>query len=281
MIEGHKRDFGAALDEFRQVGLFGAARALVGKEKQAIGSMQTEAQDKLVSALGTAIMVGSLGYALLFGLTVERHMRGEEPMTLLDLRMPPVLHKPKPHVERHVAQRASGKASPRNLRNKPTEIVAPHPPVVLPAPVPVVAAPKAGLGMAASAGASDRPGPGTGAGGQGDGTGSGGYGDGEGSGDLPPRQIKGRLKFGDVPAELRDRRIGGTVSVRYDVEVDGSVGACTVTGSSGNAELDRLTCALIRERFRFKPSRDRDGRPVRAAIEEDHSWTYDRSEDPH
>jgi protein TonB len=244
-----------------------------------IDAMRAGFQDRLIGAAGTAVMIGLLGCALLFGLSVKLGARGDQPMTMLDLHMQPSLH-PKVHAERASRHKASGRASPRNLRNKPAEIVAPPTPVILPAPIPVVSAPKAGPGMAAAAGASDRPGPGSGAGGQGDGTGSGGYGDGEGGGERPPRQIKGRLKFGDLPADLRERRIGGTVSVHYSVEVDGSVGDCAIIGSSGNTELDRLTCELIRQRFRFRPSRDHDGRPVRSAIEEEHSWTYDRPDEP-
>jgi protein TonB len=246
-----------------------------------IDAMQAGFEDRLIGAAGTVVMIGLLGYALLFGLAVDMRARGDQPMILLDLHMkPPSPPHPKAHAERATRHKASGRASPRNLRNKPAEIVAPPTPVILPAPIPVVSAPKAGPGMAAAAGASDRPGPGTGAGGQGDGTGSGGYGNGEGGSDVPPRQIKGRLRFGDLPADLRERRIGGTVSVHYSVEVDGSVGNCAIIGSSGNTELDRLTCELIRQRFRFRPSRDRDGRPVRSTIEEEHSWTYDRPDEP-
>ncbi len=128
--------------------------------------------------------------------------------------------------------------------------------------------------MAAFAGASDRPGPGEGAGGQGNGAGGGGYGDGDG--DVPPRLIKGRLKFSDLPPDLRDGGIAGTVSVRYDVDISGRVGDCIITASSGSAELDKLTCQLIQRRFRFDPSRDPEGQPVRSTIEENHRWEIDR-----
>jgi protein TonB len=36
--------------------------------------------------------------------------------------------------------------------------------------------------------------------------------------------------------------------------------------------LDETTCRLIEERFRFEPSRDRSGRPVRSRIVENHEW---------
>ena len=45
-------------------------------------------------------------------------------------------------------------------------------------------------------------------------------------------------------------------------------------------ELDQRTCALIEERFRFAPSRDGDGRPVRSIIEESHTWEAEGGRDP-
>jgi protein TonB len=151
-----------------------------------------------------------------------------------------------------------------------------------PIPVPVVTAPKAGQGPDASAGASIVAGPGTGAGGVGTGSGSGGSGDGDGDGggDTPPRQIRGRLKNSDYPAAAGASGVSGTVSVRYVVETDGRVSDCEVTRSSGSQILDETTCRLIRERFRFRPSLDAQGRPVPAAIVENHSWFVEHDDAP-
>lgn len=241
--------------------------------------MQERVQERLIGALGSSIVVTLLGYMLIVGMAVDMHARAEDVMTLLDLQSPrPQLHPRQAHVVPQKAIKASGKASPRNLRNKATEVVTPPPTVLLPAPSPIVAAPKAGVGMASSAGASDRPGPGEGAGGQGDGTGSGGYGNGDGGGDIPPRQIRGRLSPSDLPPDLIQGN-GGTVSVRYDVAINGSVSGCRVMASSGSAELDGLTCRLIEQRFRFAPARDRQGRPFPSTIEEDHSWEIERLRD--
>ena len=246
---------------------------------EATDAMQASVQERLLGALGSAIVVTLLGYLLLVGMAVEIRVRGEQPITLLNLQAPrPQQHRPKPHVDRPKPRKASGQTSPRNLRNKAAEIVTPPPLVRLPIPPPVVSASKAGVGTAASAGASDRPGPGEGAGGEGNGAGSGGYGDGDGGGEVPPRLIKGRLKFSDLPLDLREAGIGGTVSVRYGVDVNGRVSDCIIVASSGSTELDRLTCELIKQRFRFDPSRDHDGRPIQSIIEENHSWIIDRGE---
>ena len=241
--------------------------------------MQASVQDRLWSALGTAVIVALLGYLLFVGMTVDLGRQTDRTLALLDLRMPPPPPRPKA-VERPKSGHAPSRPSPRNLKNQATPIVAPPPLILLPRPSPVIVAPKPGLGMAASNGGSDRAGPGEGAGGQGNGRGSGGNGDGDGGGDTPPRQIKGRLKDSDLPADLLQVGKPYTVSVRYRVEIDGRVGDCLIAHSSGSAGLDSLTCRLIQQRFRFDPSRDADGHPVESTIEEDQSWEVDPPSDP-
>lgn len=239
--------------------------------------MQASVQDRLWSALGTAIIVGLLGYLLVVGMTVDMRVQAERAIALVAFRAPPP---PTPRVKtivRPKAGRPSSAASPRNLRNKATPIVVPPPLIALPRPSPVIVALKPGTGMAASNGASDRAGPGQGAGGNGNGLGGGGNGDGDGGGDTAPEQIRGRLKYSDLPADLRDSGKSFAVSVRYAVETSGRIGDCSITRSSGSAELDALTCQLIQQRFRFRPSRDADGNPVESIVEENHSWDLDRS----
>jgi protein TonB len=131
-----------------------------------------------------------------------------------------------------------------------------------------------GTGTAPTAGAADVRGSGLGSGGQGDGSGSGSGGDGGGDGgDVPPRLLKGRLKNSDYPRTAADAGAEGSVLVRYTVGKDGRASSCRVTRSSGNDELDRTTCRLIVERFRFVPSRDASGNPVDSDIVEEHSWS--------
>ena len=240
--------------------------------------MQASVRDRLLSAVGTALILALFGYLLFVGMRVDIHRQADRAIALLDLRAPPPppVHKPKPIVQSKLGH-APSRASPRNLRNKATPIVAPPPLVILPSPSPVIGALKPGTGMAPSNGASNRAGPGEGAGGRGNGRGSGGDGDGDGDGggDVGPRQIKGRLKGADIPVGLIDTGREYTVSVRYKVEVTGKVGECAIEHSSGVAGLDALTCNLIQQRFRFDPGHDANRRPFEATIEENHSWEID------
>jgi periplasmic protein TonB len=200
-------------------------------------------------------------------------------LAVLDIRVPPPPLPPRLPVKspEHPRPRAREAPAPPNLRNKATPGVAPPPIVHLPPPPPpVVVAPVAGAGLAANAGAADRPGPGTGAGGRGNGLGGGGNGNGEGE-DTPPEQIKGDLRFSDLPPDLRAAGAQGSVDVRYRVEVSGRVTQCEAHVRSGPAGLGPATCQAIEARFRFRPSLDPDGRPVPSRVAENHSWFIDRS----
>lgn len=230
--------------------------------------------------MGAAALTAALGYALVAGLAIGSGKSPEEALTIFEVGPeppPPPRERIVPH--RNPSHRREGAASPPNLRSEPTEIVAPAPVVPLPVPPPVIAAPIAGIGSAPTAGNADVIGPGTGSGGEGDGRGSGGEGDGSGDGgaETPPRRIRGDMRDAPYPAGAAEAGIGGTVSVRYYVETDGHVSDCDVTRSSGNAELDAATCGFIVRRFRFRPARDSRGRPVPAAIIENHSWEIEQS----
>ena len=237
-------------------------------------------RDRLVSALLSAGLVALLGWLLIAGLVVRMPGAAERGLELFEVApsLPPSPERVVPERKRN--RRPEGEAAPPNLRSTATAVVAPVPIVpVPPPPSPVIAAPMAGTGDDPSQGAADRPGPGTGAGGVGNGTGSGGRGAGDGGGwedETPPRRLRGRLRDSDYPEAAAAAGASGTVSVRYFVEVTGRVSGCRVTRSSGNAALDEATCRLIAERFRYRPSLDARGRPVRSVIVVDHDWELER-----
>jgi len=228
-------------------------------------------RDRSLAAAASAIVVATIGAGLILGLGLTTPEGRSAALAIFSV--PSDAPPPDPVVPDPArSRRPEGEASPPNLKSQPTEVVAP---VTAPTPQSVAAAPVAGTASDPSVGAAAVPGPGTGAGGLGDGRGRGGDGDGTGGGDgddTPPVWRSGRLKFSDYPAALTDTGIGGTVGVRYLVAVDGRVPRCDVTRSSGNALLDATTCRLIRERFRFRPSRDARGKPVPSILVENHEW---------
>jgi protein TonB len=121
---------------------------------------------------------------------------------------------------------------------------------------------------ASGGGSGTGPAVGSGAGG---GSGGEGYGSGdEGGTDLV--QIAGEILPSDYPRDLRERGIGGRVGIVFTVGANGRVTSCMVTRSSGVPELDALTCRLIQQRFRYRPSTDRYGRPIADEVEGEHDW---------
>lgn len=236
-------------------------------------------RERIGGAVAALAVTCALGVVLALGLAVrERLADGETGIALFEILPEP---KPKKTVERMPERntRPSGQAAPPNLRSRATEVAAPKPLVPIMVQPLVIVAEKPADGVQSTSGAADVAGPGTGAGGQGDGFGGGGSGDGDGAGDseaTPPRQIRGRIRDSDYPEDLADAGIGGRVTVLFLVQTDGRVPECDVVGSSGIARLDALTCRLIRERFRFRPSRDGKGRPVPALVRETHEWVFER-----
>lgn len=243
-------------------------------------AVRPNANRRVAAGIAALVLEGVFGYALILGFTVRMPAGSSESLKLFSIAPPPPSVPPAP-PPRISNRRPEGAASPPNLRSRATEIVAPQ--LVIPLPNPVVAAPVAGPGADPSAGAADVPGPGTGSGGWGRGTGSGAGGDGDGDGGgghTPPRWLRGRLSDSDFPAAAGEAGAGGRVSVRFTVETSGRVGRCSIERSSGNGELDRTTCRLIEQRYRYRPSLDPYGRPVRSVVIEDHDWVSVDEEEP-
>lgn len=147
-------------------------------------------------------------------------------------------------------------------------------PVLPPPAPPLIASPIPELGTAPSPGAADIDGPGTGGGGSGNASGSGEGVEGNGGG-THSEWRSGRIKDSDYPRGPLEAGIGGTTVARVVVSVTGRVDDCIVTRSSGNAELDNATCRVIRLRYRYRPGRDAQGRPVSDEWVEERTWTSD------
>lgn len=238
--------------------------------------------DRWKGAAGAAVLVGAIGYGLVAGLTVPLAQRIAAELHVVALlpQAPPPKRAPVPAAKR-ARKRKQGAASPPNLTAHATQIVAP--PVVLPPPPPVTVAPVAGLGSAATQGAAPVVGPGTGSGGTGTGFGSGaggdgdgGRGDGDGGSEIPLELLHGTLRYKDLPRALIDADAHGTVEMHFIVAATGRVSDCRVTHGSGNRELDMATCALIKAKLRYRPTRDARGRARADYVDGEQEWTSDR-----
>ncbi len=243
----------------------------------------TMTPERLKGLIGAGLVQASILYLLIAGLVVKLPGIDAAKNDLLAFVPPPPPVVEKVETRPKPSHKTEGKAAPPNIRSKATEVAAPPvpPPPVPPPPLPAAAKPFEG--NQSTQGAAPVAGPGTGAGGIGNGTGSGGAGNGDGDGygrETPPRFRSGRLKSSDIPESAWESGVEGTVSVRYFVNVDGSVSGCRITRSSGYALLDNTTCRLIEQRFRYRPSLDDDGTPVRSIIVENHTWINPLKGDP-
>ena len=84
--------------------------------------------------------------------------------------------------------------------------------------------------------------------------------------------MSGEFRSTDYPRAVR-AGIGGKVEFRFTVGVNGRVTHCTITRSSGNADLDATTCRVVMKRFRYRPSTDANGRPIPDLVEGDVDWS--------
>ena len=232
-------------------------------------------RDRLQAAIGVALLHALLGYALIMGLGVEVATRMGSELKLFDVREPPP---PPPETVPAPAraEQPEGPASPVSLKASPTPLIAPPPLIRLPATPPIVSAPQptpVPVGSDPNAGVAAVAGPGTGMGGQGVGIGSGGRGDGSGGAAVRAQRVSGAISGErDYPRAARRAGVEGTVSVRFTVEPDGGTSGCRITRSSGSAELDETTCRLIELRFRYRPARDSEGRPVPENVTRTFDW---------
>ena len=210
-----------------------------------------------------AVQLG-LGVVLLRGFQVDVPRASDVVQRLIDITLPkppPPPQPPRPPPQPRHRQESAPKAAPAKLGGSPGPQPAHAPPSITPViAVKPTTAPSGG-------GTGTGPALGSGAGG---GAGGNGYGEGEGGTDL--EHIAGEILPADYPPALGRTGVGGRVSVTLTVEPNGRVSACRVTRSSGTPELDSLTCRIMQQRFRFRPSTDRFGRPIRDEVDWDHDW---------
>ena len=226
----------------------------------------TGPRERLYALAAVAVVQVVLALALLIGLRVDFARSTEAIGRLINVtlqRPPPPPIEPvqvEKRAEQH--QEAAAKAEIKDPGGSP----GPRPVAQLPSVTPVVAvhptAPPSGGGT----GSGPAVGSGNGGAAGGDGAGA----DEGGGGDL--EQIAGEITPRDYPRHLGNAGIGGRVGLLFTVGVNGRVTRCSVTSSSGIPELDALTCRLIQQRFVFRPSTDRYGRPVSDDVEGEQIW---------
>jgi len=234
-----------------------------------------------IAVLAVAVLHAAVIWALITGLAGRVTQQVAQQLNAIEIPLDrptptptPTPPPPKPTTTREAPAKPAAASAPEG-RKAPPVIQAPVPAIVILPQVP--AAPQVASGSASA-------GSGTGAGGSGNGSGSGSAGNGSGGGGngvaLRARQIKGSLKRSDYPSELRKAGIGGEVSILVTIGTSGMVDSCAIVRGSGVAQLDEMTCRLVKERYQFKPARNASGQPVQDTIRETHFWWSGRRPPP-
>lgn len=223
-------------------------------------------RERFTALAAVVIVQAALAFALLTGLRVPVSRGRDAVERLIQIVVPKAPPPPPPVVrvehkpEHHTS--SAPKAEPKPPGGSPGPQPAHAPPSVSPvvAVRPTVAPSGGGSGMGPAMGS-----------GSGGGTGGQGFGEGdEGGEDL--EHIGGEILPSDYPKELGRAGVGGRVTVTFTVQVNGRATGCRVSRSSGTPQLDALTCRIIEQRFRFRPSTDRTGRPIADEVDWDHDW---------
>jgi protein TonB len=76
----------------------------------------------------------------------------------------------------------------------------------------------------------------------------------------------------DYRSSWVNRELTGTARFRLEVAANGRVENCTITASSGHAELDKATCSLVAQRARFDPAKDATGAKVVGSYSNSVRW---------
>lgn len=212
--------------------------------------------------LATLLVVGAIHVGAVFGLLrafdIDVVPDVVKSMTSFSIPLdPPPPPEPEPEPSKIAEVVPQNPAGEKAARAEPKPVSAPKTRIPKKtAPIP----PVSGTGDQPRSGSADS-GMGTGGGGTGLGTGSGGSGGGGGA-VRHAEKTAGEIRARDYPRASATDRNGAYVIVHFTVTADGSVRDCRVARSSGNAEVDRITCQLAVERFRYRPAVDANGNPT-------------------
>lgn len=88
-----------------------------------------------------------------------------------------------------------------------------------------------------------------------------------------PRNDPGRwVSDSDYRSNWIRREWTGVAGFAVTIDTNGRVSDCTITRSTGHAQMDTATCSLIERRARFDPAKDRYGNPVTGTYRNSVNW---------
>ena len=199
--------------------------------------------NRLVSVVIVLLLHAFLGYALVTGLAYDAVISIKEKMTVVDVKVeepPEEEEEPPPEPEKQI--------EPPVVSPPPMVVTVTPPPTIRTvdtpppaAPIVPTAAPPAPPPPAVISAAKPRGNPGNWA------------------------------NTNDYPSRALQQEREGTTGFRVTIGTNGRVIDCSVTQSSGHADLDAATCNNIKRRARFTPAL-RNGEPVEGSYSNRVRW---------
>ncbi|MEJ7927265.1 energy transducer TonB [Sphingobium sp. AN641] len=196
----------------------------------------SQGSSRTISIVIVALIHAVLGYAFVTGLGMKYVKKAAEQLNVIDVKEepPPPDEEPPP--------------PPPDQPVEPPPVVAPPPIVQTPAPAPTMTVVRTPPPVVIQTPVAAPPPP-------------------------PPPKVaaqratpRGRpgewVTDADYPSRAQREERSGTTGFRVEIGTDGRVTNCTVTSSSGHADLDAETCRLLPRRARFKPAVGTDGQPM-------------------
>ncbi|MET0370490.1 MAG: TonB family protein [Sphingobium sp.] len=197
----------------------------------------SQGSSRTVSIIIVALVHAVLGYAFVTGLGMKYVKKAAEQLNVIDVKEepPPPDEEPPPPPPDQPVEPPPVVAPPPIVQTPapapPIQTVRTPPPVFIPTPVAAPPPPPPPPAVPASR-ATPRSQPGT------------------------------WLSDADYPSRAQREERSGSAGYRLSIGADGRVTSCTITSSTGHADLDDATCKLIPRRARFKPAIGTDGQPM-------------------
>ena len=89
---------------------------------------------------------------------------------------------------------------------------------------------------------------------------------------VPSSRYQNWVRSRDYPREARAEKRSGQTTIRLAIDDMGSVDGCTVTKSSGHADLDQAACDTVSSRARFRPATNAEAEPVASTYDHTVTW---------
>ena len=194
---------------------------------------------RLVSIIIVALLHAFLGYALVTGLAYEAVQQVKAKLNVVDVKEEePPEEEPPPEPEKQIEPPVvSPPPLVTTVTPPPTVRTVDTPPPAAPI-VPTAAPPAPSAPPPPPPPVAKRPNP------------------------IPKGNPGNWANTNDYPSRALQQEREGTTGFRVTVGPDGRVQSCSITSSSGHADLDDATCKNIQRRGRFDPALDGNGQPT-------------------